>query len=268
MSSTQTETKQALLTELATEVEKLATSDGWLHWLDIGARFRTYSLRNQLLIACQRPEASRVASYRTWQQINRQVRAGEKGIAIFAPLLKRQTNDEVATAPVADTAPKQLMGFRLVHVFDISQTDGEPLPIPQMPDVEADGDQPLHRLLSAARSQNLTVDFIDGEHHGKKGWYSRTERHITIVNGYSIASQTRTLLHELAHACDTLEGTRAECELVAESAAFLVGNSIDGLAMRDASVFYAASWGGSTQRFQELAERTVAVAHQIEKILG
>src|SRR5437879_1303026 len=79
--------KTQLLGDLAQQVNELVGSEQWNRWLGTAAKFRTYSLNNQLLIALQRPEASRVAGYRAWQQLGRQVRKGERGIAIFAPVI-------------------------------------------------------------------------------------------------------------------------------------------------------------------------------------
>jgi len=100
-------------------------------------------LGNLLLIGAQAPQATRVAGFRTWQSVGRQVRKGERGIAILAPCTYRpKTADraepagpagqEPATTCSGGAAPdaggKQVRGFRVAHVFDLSQTDGDPLP--------------------------------------------------------------------------------------------------------------------------------------------
>jgi hypothetical protein len=84
------------------------------------ARFHSYSFGNQLLIATQKPNATHVCGFRKWNEFNRYVRKGEKGIAILAPMMVKGKDDESAPGP-------RLIGFRVVYVFDISQTDGEPL---------------------------------------------------------------------------------------------------------------------------------------------
>src|SRR5689334_3967869 len=91
-----TEDKRAeLLARLGTAVEELTTSPGWQTWLTTASRFRTYSVRNQLLIAAQRPDSTLVAGYRAWQALGRSVRKGERGIAILAPCIRKvQGTDE------------------------------------------------------------------------------------------------------------------------------------------------------------------------------
>ncbi len=106
------------------------------------AKFHSYSLGNLLLIRLQAPQATRVAGFRSWQSLGRQVRKGERGIAILAPCTYRPktsscTTDSTRQALQEDerggpAAPAsrggQLRGFRVVHVFDVAQTEGEPLP--------------------------------------------------------------------------------------------------------------------------------------------
>ena len=111
-------------------------------YLSAMARFHTYSFGNILLIARQRPTATHVAGMRSWNELGRRVKLGEKGIRIFAPLIgfkrtqaavepeakgkktKKNSTDEAKK----ETAERQLIGFRAVHVFDVEQTEGDPLP--------------------------------------------------------------------------------------------------------------------------------------------
>src|SRR6266446_241270 len=105
---------------LAEAVEKLADSDTFAAWLRARGAFHDYSFNNTLLIVSQRPDATQVAGYKTWQKLGRQVRKGEHGIRILAPcVVKRETDSGEET---------RSMFFRTVSVFDVSQTDGEPLP--------------------------------------------------------------------------------------------------------------------------------------------
>lgn len=79
---------------LVAAVEALTTGEDWLRFLAVARRFHTYSANNVLLILSQRPEATRVAGYKAWQALGRQVRAGERGIAILAPCTYRTRDDE------------------------------------------------------------------------------------------------------------------------------------------------------------------------------
>jgi len=258
-----------VLESLTRQVEQLRTSHGWQQWLRVAAQFRTYSLRNQLLIAAQRPDATWVAGYRTWQQLGRQVNRGEHGIAIFAPLLRRERSE-------ADEPQTVLAGFRVVRVFDITQTHGPELPIPTMPTVTdtrsaAGVDNPvlLKRLTAAARVAGLSVETTPNSPDGAHGWYDRETNTITLVTRFSEANQIRTLLHELSHANDAAiaDEPRPIRELVAESAAFIVGTGVFGLDMDDASTFYVTSWGAYAALLQDLAEHVHQVSERVEMIV-
>lgn len=107
-------------------------SDALTAYLTAMSQFHNYSFQNILLIASQRPTATRVAGIRTWNELGRRVRRGEKGIMIFAPLIGYKRNlsieqDQQTDAHTARPEPR-LVGFRAVHVFDVAQTEGEDLP--------------------------------------------------------------------------------------------------------------------------------------------
>jgi len=124
-------------------VETLAGSEQWRAWLAVAARFPRYSLNNTLAIMLQAPQASLVCGFRRWQGMGRQVCKGERGIAILAPCAYKvsPTSDGEQGAgrepgqPGPDGAEprRQLRGFKVAYVFDVSQTDGEPLPEPAAP---------------------------------------------------------------------------------------------------------------------------------------
>ena len=112
--------------QLESAVEHLVDSDEWRAMLEVAARFHTYSINNQLLIYLQCPQATRVCGYRAWQRVGRQVRKGERGIQILAPCRRvKALESEVSDEP---ERVQVLTGFRVVRVFDISQTDGDELP--------------------------------------------------------------------------------------------------------------------------------------------
>jgi antirestriction protein ArdC len=108
---------------LAAAVEALVTGDDWQAFLTMAAKLHGYSANNVLLILSQAPWASQVAGYQTWKQVGRQVRAGEKGIAILAPCRYRSVGDDNdgddgAGQPEAQPGRIVVRGFRVVHVFD------------------------------------------------------------------------------------------------------------------------------------------------------
>jgi antirestriction protein ArdC len=100
-------------------------SEALTAYLKAIGRFHRYSLHNVLLIASQKPNASYVAGFRTWNELGRFVKKGEKGIMILAPIIRRNTQDE---EKIPEEISRSIAGFRAAFVFDISQTDGKELP--------------------------------------------------------------------------------------------------------------------------------------------
>jgi len=254
-----------LLAELGQHIEALTSSEGWHRWIQTAARFRNYSLHNQLLILSQRPEATRVAGFRAWQALGRQVKRGERGIAIFAPVVRRVTGDE-------DELTKVVSGFRVVYVFDLAQTEGEPLAELTLPAVRLADVDLFGRLVSAAEQAGVTVRAVPRADDRVRGWWEPQAHRITLVDGYDLGSRCRTLLHELGHAHDVddpadVTPVTAERELVAEAVAYLVGRSL-GLDLVEASATYVASWGGGPVLGAELAQRVLKVAADVELVLG
>jgi hypothetical protein len=102
-------------------------------YLTAMSQFHNYSFQNILLIASQRPTASRVAGIRAWNELGRRVKRGEKGIMIFAPMVgyRRNANDSDQSQQSdarTDKPEPRLVGFRAVYVFDVGQTEGAELP--------------------------------------------------------------------------------------------------------------------------------------------
>jgi hypothetical protein len=251
-----------LLARLGEQVDALRSSESWLAWLGMASRFRAYSFRNQLLILAQRPEATRVAGFRAWQSLGRQVSRGQKGIAILAPSIRKVAETETADAKSIVT------GFRFVTVFDVSQTTGDDLPEMAFPEVHGTDADLYARLVAVAGRHGLEVATVDSGPNGARGWFERSAKRITIVESYPLASRTRTLIHELGHAFDDdlVPADRAEAELVAESVAFLVGTAL-GVDLSDASTHYAASWGASSEGLAALATRVLSVAKYVREAI-
>ncbi len=114
-----TERLEELHRRLTAQVEALVSGEDWKAMLDVAARLHRYSARNVMLILSQRPEGvTRVAGYRRWQSLGRQVRKGEQGIAILAPCVYRaRPADEAAGKDSAEVA-RILRGFRVAYVWD------------------------------------------------------------------------------------------------------------------------------------------------------
>src|SRR5947209_9274305 len=136
---------------LATLAQALDSGDSQAltNYLTMMARFHSYSWNNSLLIALQRPSATRVAGFHTWLRCGRHVRKGEKGIAILAPVLckvKPQPRQSEHDEQTATHTFQCLLGFRTAYVFDIAQTEGQELP--QFASVRGDPDKNTEALKS------------------------------------------------------------------------------------------------------------------------
>lgn len=252
--------KQAALDTLHKGVTDLMTSDGWKRALQFRQRFHNYSYMNTLLILAQRPNATLVAGYRTWKTSNRFVRKGEKGIAILAPLLVRDPDDRDQL---------NLVGFKTVHVFDLAQTDGEPIPQRDSPRllVDTPEDQAklagLHyRLAMFCASKGVRVNW-DFQHEHALGVYRPTDKHIAIRPGLSHTQTFKTLCHEAAHMLlHTGSEPRNSAELEAETTAFLVANAI-GIDTSTYSFAYLATWTNSLGNLIQAGDRASKAADQI-----
>jgi len=131
-------------------------SEALTMYLQAIGRFHRYSLHNVLLIASQKPNANYVAGFRTWNELGRFVKKGEKGIMILAPIVRRkaQNDDEVP-----EEISRPIAGFRAAFVFDISQTDGKELP--QIGAVRGDPSECPDRLRRFASTQGIVVEYSE-----------------------------------------------------------------------------------------------------------
>lgn len=279
--------REAKLSELqqrlADEIGKLTDGQQWRAWLQFAARFPSYSFNNTVLIQAQRPDATWVAGYTAWKQQGRQVRAGEKGLAILAPVVGRAPEPtepdpgDPAASPRADSEPappaggpdqpRGVRGFRVVHVFDISQTDGPPIdaptrPLLREPDLQLLAGQAPDGLWDALHS--LATDHGYRVERGPcgaaNGWTNYQQRLIRVRADVDDAQAAKTMIHENAHmlmhdpgafpsgVTSNCQGTR---EVEAESVAFLVAGH-HGMDTSPYSFGYITGW----------AQRAAAEAQQ------
>ena len=266
----------ALHEQITDGVAALVSSDAWRAMLATAARFHNYSLGNLLLIAAQRPDATRVAGFRTWQSLGRQVRKGEKGIAILAPCTYRPKPDEAAstekdTAEGKDgAAPRRLSGFRAAHVFDVAQTDGEPLPEEAGPELLA-GEAPeglWDALAAQVTAHGYTLE--RGACGGANGYTDPKTHVVRVRDDVDDAQAVKTLAHELGHIeCGhvvdmaTYRICRDQCEVEAESVAYIIA-AAHGLDASSYTFAYVAGWaGGDITKVRAAAETVTRASRTI-----
>jgi antirestriction protein ArdC len=249
-----TEQQAALVAKLTAGIAGLADSNRWQEHLDYQARFHRYSFGNAVLIAAQCPGATRVAGYRAWQRLGRTVRRGERAIWILAPMVVAK-GDPGRTPD--DRPDKVVRGFKYVPVFDVSQTEGEPVPVICTP---LAGDAPgscFDRLADAARSLGYRVEDADLA-AGTHGDCHFGLRRIRVAQGNSPAQRVKTLAHEIAHALlHDGERNRPLAELEAESTAYVVCQQL-GLDTGDYSFGYVTAWAGGSEQAIEAIRSSCA----------
>lgn len=249
-------------------VEKVFTSEQYQMYLQTMAKFHNYSFNNTLLIAMQRPDATLLAGYQTWQKkFHRHVKRGEKGIKIIAPVPvkeKRQVEkiDEetqeivigIDGQPETETVERILPRFRVTTVFDVSQTEGEPLPTLEVNELV--GDVFIYEDFMKGLEEISPVPFQFQEiDSGAKGYYSNAEKLVAIQTGMSQAQTMKTAVHETAHAIlhdrDVMEENgitkdRMTKEVESESVAYVVCNHF-GLDTSNYSFNYVAGWSSDKE---------------------
>lgn len=270
-------------------IQDLFESSRYKEYLQVMSRFHNYSFKNTLLIAMQKPEASLVASYTSWKnKFGRQVRKGEKGIHIIAPSpykVKEETpkmdpdtgnpiTDENGV-PVKEEREITRTAFKVVSVFDVSQTEGKELPAIAN---ELTGNVEQYADFFKAAELTASVPVIFKKTERRKGYYSQTEKHIVINEGMSELQNMKTLIHEIAHAKlhdidlnapKEKQGERPDRrtrEVQAESVAYAVCQHY-GLDTSDYSFGYIAGWS-SGKELTELKASLETIRNTASEIIN
>ena len=200
-------------------IREIHESDQYREYLKVMTRFHSYSLNNIILIYQQNPDATFVAGYTAWQKkFSRQVRKGEKGIRILAPVSYRTTNP--------DTGEEQIkLGFRMASVFDVTQTEGKPLPefrIPMLNGTIESFDKVMQVLRLVAPVPVYMKELPEPVH----GYFSPHSGTIVLSENMTEIQTVKTLIHEIAHAMlhhlECLELCSRQKEIEAESVAYSV----------------------------------------------
>jgi hypothetical protein len=196
--------------KLENGVKELFESDKYAEYLRTMAKFHRYSTRNTLLIHLQKPGSTRVCGYTAWKkQFNRQVKKGEHGIKIYAPIPFKDTKeleklDPVTRQPVLDengnpifeTLERTGARFKIVTVFDVSQTFGEELP--ELAETLNGSVERYGLFMDALRAVSpLPILF---EPMTDQDGYCKFGSHIALREGMSEAQTVSAAIHELTHA--------------------------------------------------------------------
>ena len=255
-------------------IKDLFESDRFKEYLQVMSKFHNYSFNNTLLIAMQKPDATLIAGYNSWKNLfGRQVSRGAKGIKVIAPSpykVKKEIDkiDPKTQKPVTDKNGKPVKeetevtvpAFKVVSVFDVSQTEGKELPSIGVDELTGDVEQYADFFKATEQASPAPVGFEKIE-SGAKGYYSQTEKRIAINEGMSELQNLKTLIHEIAHAklhdIDLNAPAKEQAdrpdrrtrEVQAESIAYAVCQHY-GLDTSDYSFSYVAQWSSG----RELAE--------------
>ena len=271
---------------LETGIQELFESERYTAYLTSMAKFHSYSFNNTLLIAMQGGQL--VAGYNKWRDdFHRNVKRGEKGIKILAPapykVKKEMPKLDEQGQPVMDKDGKpltevqetQVPAFKIVSVFDVSQTEGEPLPSIGVDELAGNVEQyeDFFKALEQTSPVPMAFEDIPG---GSHGYYHLTEKRIAIQENMSELQTLKTAIHEIAHAklhaIDpdapvTKQADRPDSrtrEVQAESVAYAVCQHY-GLDTSDYSFGYVAGWssGKDLKELRASLETIRATAHEL-----
>ena len=250
-------------------IKDLFDGEKFKEYLNTMSKFHNYSFNNTLLISLQKPDASLVAGFNSWKnQFGRHINKGEKGISILAPApfkVKKELDkiDEDTGLPIYGKDGKPIVEevevtipyFKVVSVFDVSQTNGKELP--ELGADELSGSvQNYGKLFEALKSVSPVPVHFEKIEDGGKGYYHHEDKRIAINEGMSELQNVKTAIHEIAHAKlhdrDLIKADLAEKkdrktgEVEAESIAYTVCQHY-GIDTSDYSFGYIAAWGSGKE---------------------
>lgn len=277
-------------------IKELFQSDKYAEYLRTMSRFHSYSVRNTILIHMQRPDATAVAGFNAWKnKFQRHVKKGEKGITILAPTpfkkkIEEKKLDPVTKAPMVDRNGNVIMEekeieipmFRPVKVFDVSQTEGKPLPQLSSP---LTGEVQNYEIFMEAlrRTSPVPIAINPIREEGVDGFLDLDARDITVKEGMGQMQTVRTTIHEIAHAVLHLKeqnrlsataGTEQETkpkdrntkEVEAESVSYAVCQYF-GLQTGEYSFGYIAGWS-SEKSLPELKASLETISRTANQLIN
>ena len=244
------------------EAVEAGKSHKLIEYLKAMGRFHNYSLGNAMLIGFQKPYASRVAGFRTWQKLGRHVKRNEKGIAIMAPIVWRKKVTRADDEDQQERKEETALAFKTAYVFDISQTDGKSLP--DFARVNGDPSVYTERLREYVTSKGIMLEYSDaiGSAEGVSAGGL-----IKLKKGLTEAEELSVLAHEIAHEIlhrdkETMAKEKKVRETEAEAVAFVVCHGI-GLDTNSASSDYIQLYNGDKETLMESLGRIQKTASEI-----
>jgi antirestriction protein ArdC len=272
------ERRQAERDRLERAARALLSSEGWRRWVKVRSTngLARYSFGNQLLIAMQRPDATYVAGFRAFLQLNRCVRKGERAIRILAPMSIRDRQSESSDAATNGAGePSRRTVFRAVPVFDVSQTeplpDTDPMPL-EPPSQPIKGGTHAHLIPALERLASEAGYSVTSRplHGSADGWRDSSKREIVVNSAIAANARVRVLVHEIAHALGVgyRDYGRRRAEVLVDTVTYIVCGSV-GLDVSGSSVPYVAGWGedGELDAIRAYAETIDKIARRIEESL-
>lgn len=243
--------------ELAQATDAARMSEEMIRYLETYSKFHQYSIYNIFCIIMAYPQATQVAGFQRWKSMGRYVRKGEKGIPILAPILFKEDPDD----PDSD---KVLRGFKIVFVYDISQTEGEPLPEPPNWKSPEKNKELEEKLIQFAKKRGIRVSIVKlrGECQGvSKGGLIEVDS----------SAGTKTLIHEIAHEIMHRDENRPtdSClrELEAEAVSYVISRHF-GLEI-SSSPNYIALHGANSEmvmgHLERIRKTAIEIIKEIEK---
>lgn len=260
--------------------KEIYESGKWAEYISVMSKFPNYSINNCILIASQCPHASYVCGYKKWNEFNRNVVKGESGIMIFAPIKGKVEVEEPKfderNQPVlnddgtqtTERVTREYKSFRPCYVFDLSQTEGDPLPsLTTRLEAGVEDYEKLKEVLISISPVPVSFEEVPGS---ANGFYSPTEMRIVVQEGMPELQTIKTMLHEIAHATyghgsKEDKWDKQSKEIQAESAAFWVAGML-GLDTGDYSFGYITGWS-KDREVSELKENLELIKNTANELV-
>lgn len=281
-SNTKDDKTKELIAKLESGIQDLYSSEKYINYLKTMSKFHNYSINNSLLIAIQNPSSTHVAGFNTWKNIfKRTVNKGEKGLQILAPApykikLEKQKINPETQKPMTDKSGNPITEmievtkpcFKVVHVFDVSQTSGERLPaLANELKAHVENFEKFYISLKKVSPFPINEKVITS---GANGYCDPVNKEIAIRTSMSEAQTIKTCIHEIAHSIlhanyEEMDKDSHTREVEAESVAFVVSNYF-GIETSDYSFGYIAGWS-SDKELKELKSSLDTIQKTANKLI-